>query len=159
MTFEYQKRDLRDDAVTQSRSGDPLLCPVRAAAAIIQRLRQMGAKPSTFIYKYKNEKGRWRNLKSKTALTFLRDFIDTVDEAYGLPSKDIGLHSIRALGAIAMNVNGVPVYTIMLLGRWSSDAFPRSTRKQVTAFSNNVSRMTVKNPVYHHVPDANREDP
>ena len=38
VTFEYQKRDLRDDAVTQSRSGDPLLCPVRAAAAVIQRL-------------------------------------------------------------------------------------------------------------------------
>ena len=25
VTFEYQKRDLRNDAVTQSRSGDPLL--------------------------------------------------------------------------------------------------------------------------------------
>ena len=58
-----------------------------------------------------------------------------------------------------MYLNGVPVYTIMLLGRWSSDAFPRYTRTQVTAFSNNVSRTTVKNPVYHHVPDANREDP
>ena len=159
VTFEYQKRDLRDDAVTQSRSGDPLLCPVRAAAAVVQRLRQMGAKPTTFIYKYKNEKGRWRDLKSKTALTFLRDFIDTVDEAYGLPSKDIGLHSIRASGAMAMYLNGVPVYTIMLLGHWSSDAFLRYIRKQVTEFSNNVSRKMVKNPVYHHVPDANREDP
>jgi len=48
-----------------------------------------------------------------------------VDEAYGLPSKDIGLHSIRASGAMAMYLNGVPVYTIMLLGRWSSYAFPR----------------------------------
>ena len=54
-----------------------------------------------------------------------------------------------------MYLNGVPVYTIMLLGRWSSDAFLR----QVTEFSNNVSRKMVKNPVYHHVPDAHREDP
>ena len=60
---------------------------------------------------------------------------------------------------MAMYLNGVPVYTIMLLGRWSSDAFLRYTLKQVTAFSNNVSRTMVKNPVYHHVPDANREDP
>ena len=65
VTFEYQKRDLCDDAVTQSRSGGPLLCPVRAAAAIIQRLRQMGAKPSTFIYKYKNEKGWWHTSNQK----------------------------------------------------------------------------------------------
>jgi hypothetical protein len=28
LTFEYQKRDLRDDQVTQSKSGHPLLCPV-----------------------------------------------------------------------------------------------------------------------------------
>ena len=60
-----------------------------------------------------------------------------MDEAYGLPSKDIGLHSIRASGAMAMYLNGVPVYTIMLLGRWSSDAFLRYIRKQVTEFSNN----------------------
>ena len=58
-----------------------------------------------------------------------------------------------------MYLNGVPVYTSMLLGRWSSDAFLRYIRKQVTEFSNNVSRKMVKNPVYHHVPDANREDP
>ena len=82
-----------------------------------------------------------------------------MDEAYGLPSKDIGPHSIRASGAMAMYLTGVTVSTIMLLGRWSSYALPRYTRKQVTAFSNNVSRTTVKNPVYHHVPDANREDP
>ena len=40
-----------------------------------------GSKALHIHYKYKNEKGRWRDLKSKTALTFLRDFIDTVDEA------------------------------------------------------------------------------
>ena len=38
ITFEYQKRDLRNDSVTQSRSGKPLLCPVRAAAAVVKRL-------------------------------------------------------------------------------------------------------------------------
>ena len=27
-TFEYQKRDLRDNSITQSKSGDPLMCPV-----------------------------------------------------------------------------------------------------------------------------------
>ena len=45
------------------------------------------------IYKYKNEKGRWRDLIIKNCTNFfLRNFIDTVDVAYRLPSKDIGLH-------------------------------------------------------------------
>ena len=82
-----------------------------------------------------------------------------MDEAYGLPSKDIGFQSIRALGAMAMHLNRVLVYTIMLLGCWSSDAFLRHIQKQVTEFSNNVSCKMVKNPVYHHVPHATREDP
>jgi len=55
VTLEHQIRDLHDDAVTQS-TGDPLLCPVQAAAAVIQQLQGMGAKPNRFTYKYKNEK-------------------------------------------------------------------------------------------------------
>ena len=45
--FKYQKRDLQFDAVTQSHSGDPLLCPVRAAAAVVQQLHWMGDRKET----------------------------------------------------------------------------------------------------------------
>ena len=57
-----------------------------------------------------------------------------------------------------MCLNRVPVYTIMLLGHWSSNAFLHYIRKQATEFSNNVSCKMVKIPVYHHVPEANRGD-
>jgi hypothetical protein len=159
ITFEYQKRDLRDDSVTQSKSGDAHLCPVRAAAAVVKRLRSFGAKPDAHIFTYADENGNVRELTAKAALMHLRDFIGTVNDNYGLNKEDIGLHSIRASAAMGMYLNGIPVYTIMLLGRWSSDAFLLYIRKQVTEFSNNVSRKMIKNPVYHHVPDADREDP
>ncbi len=35
---------------------------------------------------------------------------------------------------------GVPVYTIMLIGRWSSDAFLQYIRKQVEQLSQNVAK-------------------
>ena len=60
---------------------------------------------------------------------------------------------------MAMYLNSIPVYTIMLLGRWSSDAFLRYIRKQVTEFSNNVSRQMTQNPAYHHIEAPSREDP
>jgi len=159
VTFEYQKRDLRDDSVTQSKTGDPLLCPVRAAAQIVSRLQKLKAKNDTFIYTYQDGKGKLMSLSSKTALAHLRHYIDTVDKQWGLSSKDIGLHSIRSSAAMAMYLNSIPVYTIMLLGRWSSDAFLRYIRKQVTEFSNNVSRQMIQNPAYHHIEAPSREDP
>jgi hypothetical protein len=58
-----------------------------------------------------------------------------------------------------MYLNKIPVYTIMLLGRWSSDAFLRYIRKQVTEFSNNVSRNMIKHSVYHHIIEPSRDDP
>ncbi len=42
---------------------------------------------------------------------------------------------------MAMYLAGVPVFTIMLLGRWSSDAFLRYIRKQVKEFSSRISEM------------------
>jgi hypothetical protein len=60
---------------------------------------------------------------------------------------------------MAMYLNGIPVYTIMLLGRWSSDAFLLYIRKQVTEFSKGVARKTIQRPVYFHISHADREDP
>ena len=159
VTFEFQKRDLRDDAVTQSSSGDPLLCPVRAAAAIVHRMKKFNADENTFIYIYQDTKGRLLEMKSDSAREHLRCFIDTIDKSWGLTRNQVGLHSGRTSAAMAMYLNEIPVYTIMLLGRWSSDAFLRYIRKQVTEFSNNVSRKMIQNPVFHHIEPPSREDP
>ena len=159
VTFEFQKRDLRDDSVTQSKSGNALLCPVRAAAAIVRRIQQFGGDGDTYVYTYQDDKGKLMDMTGDTAREHLRCFIRTIDKSWGLNDKDVGLHSIRSSAAMAMYLNGIPVYTIMLLGRWSSDAFLRYIRKQVTEFSNNVSRKMILNPVYHHIEPPDREDP
>ena len=119
----------------------------------------MKTKPDTFVYTYADSNGAWHELTGTSALKHLRDFMKTVNKSYGLPPKDVGLHSNRSSSAMAMYLNGVPVYTIMLLGRWSSDAFLRYIRKQVTEFSNNVACKMIKSKKYHHVPDPSREDP
>ena len=40
---------------------------------------------------------------------------------------------------MAMYLDNVPIFTIMLIGRWRSDAFLKYIRKQVEQFSHNVS--------------------
>ena len=52
-----------------------------------------------------------------------------------------------------MYLGECPVYTIMMIGRWSSDAFLRYIRKQVKQFSHNVSRRMIRFQFHRHIPD------
>jgi hypothetical protein len=138
LTFEFQKQDLRDDSITQAKPGDPFLCPVIAATAVVKRLLTIKPSPDTFVYSYADKHGKLWELTANADLAHLRVLIATVDPVYGLKPMETGLHSIRSLAAIGMYLNNIPVYTIMLLGRWSSDAFLRYIRKQVLEFGNDV---------------------
>lgn len=64
---------------------------------------------------------------------------------------------------MAMYLDEVPVYTIMLIGRWSSDAFLLYIRKQVEQFSHNVSTRMIRNLDFSHIPSkspsVDRQDP
>mmetsp|Transcript_52765 Transcript_52765/g.78637 ORF Transcript_52765/g.78637 Transcript_52765/m.78637 type:complete len:94 (+) Transcript_52765:186-467(+) len=62
---------------------------------------------------------------------------------------------------MAMYLAGVPVYTIMLIERWSSDAFLHYIRKQVKEFTLGISRKMLLTPDFYTVPDegASQEDP
>ena len=54
---------------------------------------------------------------------------------------------------MAMYLGECPVYTIMMIGKWSSDAFLRYIRKQVKQFSHNVSRRMICFQFHRHIPD------
>ena len=166
--FEFQKKEDRDDPVTQSRTGHPLFCPVVAAAHIVMRMMEMVKKGelkekdywNTPIFAYTTSKGKRGVVKAWIARKMLRDFIGQGEYAdLGLDPDRLGLHSIRASAAMAMYLNKVPVYTIMLLGRWSSDAFLRYIRKQVEEFGQNVASLMIENPRYHQIIPRSRDDP
>jgi hypothetical protein len=53
---------------------------------------------------------------------------------------------------MAMYLAGVPVFTIMLLGRWSSDAFLRYIRKQVKEFSTGISQKMIHHEDFFTIP-------
>jgi hypothetical protein len=54
---------------------------------------------------------------------------------------------------MAMYLAGVPVFTIMLLGCWASDAFLRYIRKEIQEFSNSVSSMMIQNNRFFTIPE------
>jgi hypothetical protein len=162
ITLEFQKRDERDDPVTQSRTNHPQFCPVKAAAKLVKYLRSVGGHDDTFIYFYQNPGSQQLEpLMGPQCLKFLRSFIDEIDhESRGLTkSTQVGLHSLRSSAAMAMHLNGVPTATLMLQGRWSSDAYLRYLRKQVAEFGQDVADRMLQTPAFHHVPEPDPSDP
>jgi hypothetical protein len=79
-------------------------------------------------------------------------------ETLGFKPEQIGLHSARSGAAMAMYLAGVSVYTVMLLSRWSSDAFLRYIRKQVKEFSTGISTKTIQSEDFFTIPTAEREN-
>ena len=84
----------------------------------------------------------------------LRDAVVAVGEdLLGFKATQVGTHSIRSGAAMQMYLGECPVYTIMLIGRWSSDAFLCYIRKQIEQFSHNVSKRMIIFTSHRHVPD------
>jgi hypothetical protein len=73
--------------------------------------------------------------------------------------NEIGTYSIYSGLAMAMYLGKCTVYSIMLIGRWSSDAFLWYICKQVMEFSHNVSWKMLNYQSYWHVPNFNHQIP
>jgi hypothetical protein len=60
---------------------------------------------------------------------------------------------------MALPLADVPVYIIMLLGRWSSDAFLLYIRTSVVEFSHDISTKMIQRRLFYSAPGINPMDP
>ena len=114
----------------------------------------------SFLFEFLEFNGKKGILTGKLALEMLRAFVASIDYlSFGLTLSRIGLHSLRASAAMALFLNGVSPYVIMLLGRWSSDAFMLYLRKQVEEFNLNLSNLMITNSTFHYAPTEHQTGP
>eukprot|EP00957_Ditylum_brightwellii_P152234 11590171-Ditylum_brightwellii.AAC.1 len=69
-----------------------------------------------------------------------------VKDRLGFTTNKVGTHSNRLAAAMAMYLARVPVYTIMLISQWLSDAFLVYIRKQVQDFTKGISSKMLISP-------------
>ena len=88
-------------------------------------------------------------------MTDLQCSVDAVRvDVLGFSSKEVGTHSVRSFLAMMMYLTKEQVYTIMLTGRWSSDAFLAYIEKQVKEFTKGVSSRMLLKDTFFNVPLA-----
>ncbi len=140
------------DTVTKMASGDGVLCPVWQWAVIVKRIRSYpGTTEDTAVSVFWRN-GRLENVTSKMLLNSLEAGVAAIGcDKLGIKNGGIGTHSIRSGAAMAMYLGECPVYTIMMIGQWSSDAFLCYIRKQVEQFSHNVSRRMLRYQYHRHI--------
>ena len=153
ITFQFQKNDWRNHSVHMWSTSDGLLCPVKAAARIIKRVRSIPtSKNDTTICSFLTDKGDITQINSAQALPRLRFIVDLIGEdTLGFTSNDIGLHSIRSGGAMAMVLSGISTIIIQRVGRWSSEAFLEYIREQIDCFTYGVSEKMLQFEHFHNL--------
>jgi len=85
----------------------------------------------------------------------LRDGVKAYGEAaLRIDAHELGTHSIRSGSAMAMYLGGVPVFAIMMIGRWSSDSFMKYIRTQIEEFTFDVSKRMRMMQEFRHTPNT-----
>ena len=128
------------------KSGDPILCPVKAWANTVQRVLQIpGATGNSEVCSFGDNNNNITLIRADHVRSKLRAIVELIgEESLGFQKDDIGLHSIRSGGAMAMFLSGTSVIIIMRVGRWSSEAFLEYIRDQIENFTCGVSTNMLK---------------
>jgi hypothetical protein len=142
IVFEDQKNGKKMDARTQQRSGHPFLCPLLRWGSAVQRIiasipewNDQTTMCSTTLDEKVFEIGNSfvKKLLRHTCLLF-GGFAK-----FGFHPHEIGNKSIRSGAAMSLFLMDHSPAKIMILGRWSSDAFLVYIRPQVLEWTNNMS--------------------
>jgi hypothetical protein len=142
------------DTVTLMASQDACLFPVRGAAAIVRRIRKYPGSSQDSPISTVTVNGHLKQVTSTHMINVLRDTVGAIGEVkQGIKKEDIGTLLIRLGAAMVMYLGECPVIMIMLIGRWSSNAFLRYIRKQVMEFSQNVAKRMLLCQNFRHIPD------
>ena len=141
--FKDQKNGKKMDMRTQRRTGDPILCPLLRWGSAVQRIIRT-------VPDYDDETPLCSvRLNDKTQLvtnSFVLKLLRTTCSVYGgkdtfgFEPHEIGNKSIRSGAAMALFLMDHSPAKIMIMGRWSSDAFLDYIRPQVLEWTNNMSR-------------------
>jgi hypothetical protein len=75
---------------------------------------------------------------------------------FGFSATDIGTKSLRSGAAMSLFLTDHSVHKIMILGRWSSDAFLTYIRPQVLEWTDNMSHDMIRHNSFLDATDSRR---
>ena len=138
------------------RTSDDVLNLVVAWANTVQRVWSYpNTTKDSNVCTFLQSDGSLCDIKANHVRDWLKAVVTLIGEAdLGFNAEDIGLHSIRSGGAMAMFLSKASTIIIMRVGRWSSEAFLEYIREQVQDFTLGISENMIQ---YESFFNINRE--
>jgi hypothetical protein len=141
LNISNQKNGKRAQTIHQETT-NTTPCPVHALIRQIKHILQHTDDTSTIISTFFSTRyPKGRALRTTCITRALQKTVTHLRlDRQGIRPTDVSSHSLRAGGATAMHLNGIPDRTIQKMGRWSSDTFLIYIHEQIAAFSRGVSK-------------------
>ena len=159
VTFRDQKNGKKMDIRTVWKSGHTRACAVLAAIHIVRRLAiyKCTFKKETLLCTISSS-----DKPKLVTATMIRNRLQVAAGSIGAAElgykpSDYGTHSIRSGAAMALTLAGYPAFRVMLVGRWSSDAFLKYIREQVAQFSKGIASKMTNNMDFRNVADIDTD--
>ncbi|KAG7346624.1 hypothetical protein IV203_005693 [Nitzschia inconspicua] len=148
LRISNQKNGRRNQVIHQEATRD-VTCPIAAIIRRVHHIRQHTSDPTTMLGTYfTGHKHVAKQVTVTDITTALKNTVQVLGLArYNITPADISSHSLRAGGAMALHLGGVPAHTIKILGRWSSDTFLIYIQEQITGFSAGLSTQMSSTPL------------
>jgi hypothetical protein len=158
ITFVDQKNGKKMDSRTQRRTLDSHLCPILRWGSAIKRILQSHPSSNGDTPLCSTQPEHKQLLITNTFVRHLLRHVCSLlggEPTFGFHPSDIGNKSIRSGAAMALFLMDHSVAKIMILGRWSSNAFMVYIRPQVLEWTNNMSKDMIEHDTFF---DASPKD-
>jgi len=148
LCIDNQKNGTRGETVYQHSLPGRLICPKNALARRVVAVMQATHDESSPISLFGG--GHSDHVTSAMVRSVVRRSVSALQlHRQGIKASDVGSHSLRAGGAMAMKLNGCDLVTIMKSGRWTSLTFLTYIHNQIAHLGANIThRMATAVPFF-----------
>ena len=138
-----QKNGRMGQTIHHEAITNKLDCPIRAIARRVHHVLSNGGSNDNYIcdVKQPSQPQTWYQITSADMRTQLRKAVSTLKlHLAGIDPDLVGVHSLRAGGAMALKLTGADDVTIMKIGRWTSLTFLQYIHNQIAHLSADLAQ-------------------
>jgi hypothetical protein len=140
LKITYQKNGRMGETITHETVKDAVHGPVTALARRVHHILSNGGTEDSLLSDYINEAGVWNTVTSTQMRQGVRTSVKTLKlDKNGIDPDLVGVHSLRAGGAMALKLQGVSDTIIQKQGRWTSMTFLQYIHNQIAHLSKSLS--------------------
>ena len=135
-----QKNGRMGETISHETVQDAIHGPVTAVARRVHHILSNGGTEEYLLSDYMNEAGVWNTITASQMRHGVRESVKTLKlDKNGIDPDLVGVHSLRAGGAMALKLQGVSDTIIQKQGRWTSMTFLQYIHNQIAHLSKSLS--------------------